>query len=70
LTPSVAAERTTEQFLSRQYWFGFHSNIRLSVKYDLTVFIGNCRKGKYCAGGVCVQKPEFRGIELTGLARF
>lgn len=68
-TFSLITERTTEQYLNRRYWIGFQADWSITDKFDLSVFIGNRREGKYCAGGVCVQKPEFRGIELIWMAR-
>ncbi|MCK5075352.1 MAG: hypothetical protein KAR38_03200 [Calditrichia bacterium] len=63
-TFSVIGEKTTEQTSDKDYWLGAQVDAQYKEKYDVTVFAGTRREGKICAGGVCVYKPEFEGIEL------
>ncbi len=64
-TISMIAERTTEQFSEKQFWLGFQCDLQLFSRYELSLFGGTRREGKMCAGGVCVYKPEFEGVEAT-----
>ncbi len=63
-TVSILAERSTDQYSERSIWLGVEGDMNFADGYDLSVFAGNRREGKVCAGGVCVYKPEFQGIEL------
>jgi hypothetical protein len=46
-------------------WFGAQINWTFLERNELVLFAGKRKKGKICSGGVCVNKPEFSGIELT-----
>ncbi len=45
-------------------WLGTQVNWTFLENNELTVFVGKRKKGKICAGGVCVNKPEFSGVEV------
>lgn len=66
---SLLGEHTTDQLTTRRNSIGMQFDVHFWEKYDVSVFVGSRREGKICAGGVCVQKPEFKGIEMTFLAR-
>lgn len=51
-------------------WFGGQINLNIKKKHRLTFFAGTRKDGKICAGGVCVKKPELRGVELTFSSSF
>ncbi len=68
-TVSVLAERTTEQDLNKKFWAGLQVDAHVAGQFDITVFGGTRREGKICAGGICVQKPEFKGLEVTLIAK-
>jgi len=51
-------------------WFGGQFNWTFKEQHRLTVFAGTRKDGKICAGGVCVKKPELKGIELTITSSF
>ncbi len=61
-TLSLIAEKTTEQYSERKLWTGIQGDIVFG-RYDISIFGGTRRGGKMCAGGVCVYKPEFEGLE-------
>jgi hypothetical protein len=62
---SLIFERTTSQISDRKFWFGTQINWTFYESNEITFFAGNRKAGKICAGGICVNKPEFSGIELT-----
>ncbi|RMF55269.1 MAG: hypothetical protein D6748_15470, partial [Calditrichaeota bacterium] len=68
-TISFLGERTTDQFSSRSVWAGVQLDLNVFEKIDFSLFAGTRRKGKICAGGVCVTKPELEGIELIMTTR-
>lgn len=68
-TLSVIGEHTTDHFSEKKNWIGLQADVHFWEKFDATVFAGSRREGKICAGGVCVQKPEFKGVEITFIAR-
>ncbi|MBN1129066.1 MAG: hypothetical protein JXA71_08770 [Chitinispirillaceae bacterium] len=51
-------------------WLGAQINWTIRSRHDLTVFAGKRKKGKICAGGVCVNKPEFSGVELVLISKW
>ncbi len=69
-TLSFLAERTTEHRLQTDYWLGGQFDWNFLKNFDLSLFAGSRRKGKVCAGGVCVIKPELEGVEATLIKRF
>ncbi len=69
-TVALIGEHTTDHQSKQKNWFGVQTDVQFWEKYDVTVFAGSRREGKICAGGVCVQKPEFEGVELALLAKF
>jgi len=70
LTLSLIDEITTDQFSDRKNWFGVQLDMNIIENTDITIFAGNRRKGKICSGGVCVVKPEFKGVEILLTNRF
>ena len=70
VTLSLISERTTDQLSEEDYWIAGQVDVHLPKNFDLTVFGGNRRKGKICAGGVCINRPAFEGIEIRLLNRF
>lgn len=68
-TVSLLTERTTEQHISKKFWAGLQFDAHIAGQFDVTLFGGTRREGKICAGGICVQKPEFKGVEVTLIAR-
>jgi hypothetical protein len=64
------AEYTSDQTSDRHFWFGTQINWSFFDNDELVVFAGNRKKGKICAGGVCVVKPEFSGVEVTFTSRW
>lgn len=52
------------------YWNGGQLDVNIYRNFDLSIFAGKRRKGKLCAGGVCVVKPELEGVEVTLTGRF
>ncbi|GAB4369329.1 MAG: hypothetical protein Kow0042_10950 [Calditrichia bacterium] len=69
-TLSLLSERTTDQFSKKDYWIGGQLDVQLPFHIDLTVFGGSRRKGKICAGGICIERPAFEGIEVRMIHRF
>lgn len=69
-TLSLLGERTTEQHSPRNYWAALQFDLNLSNRYEMSLIAGTRRKGKVCAGGVCVIKPELNGVETTLIVRF
>ncbi|NUO79911.1 hypothetical protein HUU05_07525 [candidate division KSB1 bacterium] len=69
-TLSFLGERTTEHRLQTDYWLGGQLDWNFLKNFDLSLFAGSRRKGKVCAGGVCVIKPELEGVEVTLITRF
>jgi hypothetical protein len=79
---SLLAEHSTDQFSDlddlnpdltskhdHYFWIGGQVDLKLWERIDLSIFGGNRREGKICIGGVCVVKPEIKGIEATLIAR-
>ena len=66
---SFLLEHSTDQSSQTHYWLGAQLDVNVHEKLQLTVFGGNRRGGKICAGGICVYKPEFRGVEVTAIIR-
>jgi len=69
-TISLIGERSTDQTSDKKFWGGVQADWNVYGKTDLTIFAGSRREGKICAGGVCVQKPEFKGVEVTLSAKW
>jgi hypothetical protein len=65
LALGIIYERTTSQISDRKDWVGVQANWTFFENNELSVFVGNRKAGKICSGGVCVNKPEFSGVELT-----
>jgi hypothetical protein len=63
-------ERTTNQYSEHKFWIGVQCNWTFYENNELAVFAGQRQKGKICSGGVCVNKPEFSGVEITFNTRF
>ncbi len=77
LALSLIAESTTDQLEksdlslgAAKFWSGIQANFTLAERLAVTLFAGSRRKGKVCAGGVCVQKPELKGMEAFMTSRF
>jgi hypothetical protein len=58
-------ELTRDQLAPRKNWQGIQLDMNSFQHMEISVFYGRRREGKICAGGVCVYKPEFSGIEMT-----
>ena len=71
-TLSLLTERTTEQeqFTEKNFWIGGQLDVHLPWNFDVTVFGGSRREGKICAGGVCIERPAFEGVEFRLIHRF
>jgi len=67
---SLIFERTTSDESDKSSWLGLKYGARIGQNLELSFFCGSRRKGKICAGGVCVYTPEFEGIEARGTYRF
>ena len=67
---SLIAEHTTADDSDNQEWVGLKYGSRWGKNFECSVFLGSRRKGKICAGGVCVYTPEFEGFEVAGKYRF
>ncbi len=68
-------ERTTEwqvreDWSGKRSWFIGTLDLTLGEDHTLSLSIGSRRKGKVCAGGVCVDKPALDGIEIKLLSQF
>lgn len=70
VTLSLSGEHSTDQVSEKKYWAGMQVDWHFLEKFDLTIFGGTRREGKICAGGVCVVRPEFEGIEFILVNRF
>jgi hypothetical protein len=72
---TLTHERTTEWEVSenwegRKDWFIATVDLSLGENHNLSLGVGSRRKGKVCAGGVCVDKPALDGFEIKLLSRF
>jgi hypothetical protein len=72
---TLTHERTTEWEVSenwkgRRDWFIATLDLSLGENHNLSLSVGSRRKGKVCAGGVCVDKPALDGFEIKLLSRF
>jgi len=68
-------ERTTEweireNWPDKKNWFISTLDLALGENHNLSLSVGSRRKGKVCAGGVCVDKPALDGFEIKLLSRF
>lgn len=45
-------------------WFGIQTDWGFNENNRLSVFVGTRKDGKVCAGGICIKKPEMKGVEL------
>ncbi|MGB3092954.1 MAG: DUF6029 family protein, partial [Candidatus Zixiibacteriota bacterium] len=72
---TLTHERTTEWEV-REAWSGGKDwliatlDLSLGENHNLSLSVGSRRKGKVCAGGVCVDKPALDGFEIKLLSRF
>ncbi len=72
---TLTHERTTE-WQVREVWSGRKNwliatlDLTLGDNHNLSLSFGSRRKGKVCAGGVCVDKPALDGFEMKLLSRF
>lgn len=69
-TLSMIFERATDQYSNEDGWLGIQADVHIFNNYELSLFGGSRREGKMCAGGVCVYKPAFEGIEAIFQYRF
>lgn len=80
-TLSFIGEHSTDHTVAKNYvpgkaktkhflWAGGQLDISLFNHIDLSIFGGTRQKGKICIGGVCVNRPELKGVEVTLTARF
>jgi len=72
---TLTHERTTEWEVSetwegRRDWLIATLDLSLGENHNLSLSVGSRRKGKVCAGGVCVEKPALDGFEIKLLSRF
>jgi len=61
---------TVEDWSGSKNWFIGTLDLAMGDNHNLTLSIGSRRKGKVCAGGVCVDKPALDGFEIKLLSRF
>lgn len=73
----VIAEASTDQLESSplaysqaKLWTGFQVNWNFLKHHHLTAFLGTRKKGKVCAGGICILKPAMQGVELALASHF
>lgn len=69
LSLGVVGEMQMEDHLgqaSATWWPGLQVDLHVNDQSSLSLFSGLRKAGKDCSGGVCVQKPEFQGLELIG----
>jgi hypothetical protein len=64
-TATDQLEKNPIKIAGAKIWSGIQVNWNFLEHYDLAVFAGTRKKGKVCAGGVCVLKPELKGLELN-----
>lgn len=69
-TLSLLGEHSTDQLSDKKFWLGGQLDIHFLDNFDLSVFGGTRREGKICAGGVCIFRPAFQGIEFRLINRF
>jgi hypothetical protein len=69
LSLACIAERTTDHYSDHTYWIGGQLNWTFYENSEIVVFAGQRKKGKICSGGVCINKPEFSGVEVTFTSR-
>jgi hypothetical protein len=62
--------KTTEDWIGKRNWFIGTLDLALGDNHNLSFSVGSRRKGKVCAGGVCVDKPALDGFEIKLLSRF
>jgi hypothetical protein len=72
---TLTHERTTEWKVNegwpgRRDWLIGTLDLSLGENHNLSLSVGSRRKGKVCAGGVCVDKPALDGFEIKLLSRF
>jgi len=72
---TLTHERTTqwkvsENWEGRRDWLIATLDLSLGENHNLSLSVGSRRKGKVCAGGVCVEKPALDGFEIKLLSRF
>lgn len=72
---TLTHERTTqwkvsENWEGRRDWLIATLDLSLGENHNLSLSVGSRRKGKVCAGGVCVDKPALDGFEIKLLSRF
>lgn len=72
---TFAYERTTEwktvqDWSGKKAWFMTTLDLTVGNNHNLSLGVGSRRKGKVCAGGICVDKPALDGFEIKLLSRF
>ena len=72
---TFAYERTTEwktvqDWSGKKAWFMTTLDLTIGNNHNLSLGVGSRRKGKVCAGGICVDKPALDGFEIKLLSRF
>ena len=72
---TFAYERTTEwkivqDWSGKKGWFMTTLDLTVGGNHNLSLGVGSRRKGKVCAGGICVDKPALDGFEIKLLSRF
>jgi hypothetical protein len=69
LTVTVEGEHLRNVDLSggtvSSFWYGAQLDWHLFERNDLSLFVGSRKGGKICSSGICVYKPEFRGVSLS-----
>ncbi len=72
---TFAYEQTTEwktkqDWSEKKNWFMTTLDLAVGDNHNLSLGVGSRRKGKVCAGGICVDKPALDGFEIKLLSRF
>jgi len=69
-TISVVGEHSNSTESDKTTWLGAKYTAHIGRQLVVDVFAGTRRKGKVCAGGICVYTPEFDGFEMKAKYQF
>lgn len=62
---ALSGEHSTDQFEHKNWWGGLAFSGTHWENLNYSIFVGSRRKGKVCTSGICINKPEFFGVELA-----
>ncbi|RAP32618.1 hypothetical protein DID75_04470 [Candidatus Marinamargulisbacteria bacterium SCGC AG-410-N11] len=69
-TLSLMAEWTPLSNTSHSQWIAIQYAATLFKYHQLKIILGQQRAGKVCAGGICVYRPEFSGLDVRWTVSF